>query len=151
MSLVDWQNNGWLRPHQSSSKEIDGLFSIIDRDLLDSTTVDLSNDWKFGIAYNAALKLCMVLLHASGYRPEKNLQHFRTIASLPLILGPTKSDDSIYLETCRVKRNTVEYDLAGVASESEATELLGFACELRTEVLIWLGNTYPSLVPYGLK
>ena len=57
MTLNDWQCNGWLRPHNSSQKEIEGLFSIVDRDLVDANAGELSSDWKFGIAYNAALKL----------------------------------------------------------------------------------------------
>ena len=34
---------------------------------------NISADWQFGIAYNTALKLCTLLLHTSGYRPEKTL------------------------------------------------------------------------------
>jgi hypothetical protein len=37
------------------------------------------------IAYNAALKLCTILLFASGWRPEKNLAHYRTLTALPLM------------------------------------------------------------------
>jgi hypothetical protein len=70
---------------------------------------DISADWLFCIAYSAALKLCTILLHASGYRPERALQHYRTIAALPLILGDARKDDADYLETCRTKRNTAEY------------------------------------------
>lgn len=85
------------------------------RDLSDATG-DISADWQFGIAYNAALKLCTVLLHASGYRPEKTLQHYRTLQELPLILGPERKADADYLDACRTKRNTVEYDYAGAAT-----------------------------------
>lgn len=86
MSLQDWANNGWLRTHQSSPQEIADLFAIVARDLTDAAG-DISADWRFGIAYNAALKLCTILLHASGYRPEKNLQHYRSIAALTEIQG----------------------------------------------------------------
>src|SRR4029453_4197820 len=112
MSLEEWLDNGWLRAHKPSRQEIEGLFSIVERDLKDAAKGDISADWRFGIAYNAALKLCAILLHASGYRPEKSLQHYRTIAALALILGKDRKDDADYLETCRVKRNTVEYDVA---------------------------------------
>ncbi len=37
MSLKDWADNRWLRPHKSYSEEIEGLFSIVDRDLRDAT------------------------------------------------------------------------------------------------------------------
>ena len=35
-----------------------------------------------GFAYNAALKLCTILLYAEGYKAERNLQHYRTIQTL---------------------------------------------------------------------
>ena len=43
-----------------------------------------------GIAHNAALKLCAILLHAEGYKAKRNLQHYRTIQALPKILGSEK-------------------------------------------------------------
>jgi hypothetical protein len=86
VSLQQWANNGWLRAHQPSAREIQDLLSVVKRDLADAAG-DISADWRFGIAYNAALKLCTILLHASGRRPEKALQHYRTLQALPLILG----------------------------------------------------------------
>lgn len=71
MSLKKWVEFGWLRPHESSRQEIAGLLSIVDRDLKDANEHSISADWRFGIAYNAALKLCTILLHASGYRPRR--------------------------------------------------------------------------------
>ncbi len=59
----------------------------------------------------------------------------------------SKSESAVYLEACRVKRNTVEYDMAGAASESEAAELLQFAKELREEVLNWLQKNHPQWLP----
>jgi uncharacterized protein (UPF0332 family) len=146
MSLKDWAKNGWLRPHQTSAQEVAGLLSIVDRDLEDAQG-EISADWQFGIAYNAALKLCTILLHASGYRPEKTLQHFRTLAALPLILGDSRKEDAAYLDTCRIKRNTVEYDMAGAATENDATELLAFAKQFRKDVLNWLKQHHPNLIP----
>src|SRR5436190_18294274 len=117
MSLEQWAKNGWLRPHKPSRREIAVLLEIVDRDLKDAEEGDISSDWKFGIAYNAALKLCTILLHASGYRPEKNLAHYRTLQALPLILGERHKDDANYLDTCRTKRNTAEDDRAGVTTD----------------------------------
>jgi hypothetical protein len=79
VSLQDWAKNGWLRPHKTSRKEIADLFEIVERDLADAKSADISDDWRFGIAYNAALKLCTILLFSSGYRSEKNLAHYRTL------------------------------------------------------------------------
>ena len=54
MSLADWAKNGWLRPHKTSKEEIANLLEIVERDLKDASAKGLSDDWKFGIAYNAA-------------------------------------------------------------------------------------------------
>jgi hypothetical protein len=148
MSLQQWAENGWLRPHQTSAQEIDDLFAIVARDLED-TAGSISADWRFGIAYNAALKLCVILLHASGYRPEKTLQHYRTIAALPEILGEQWRDAADYLETCRRKRNIVEYDRVGVVTGQDASELATFCNELRQEVLAWLDKNHPELASKG--
>lgn len=145
MRLQQWKANGWLQTHQTTPAQIADLLAIVDRDLEDSMR-DLSPDWQFGIAYNAALKLCTVLLYASGYRPEKNLAHYRTLAALPLILGDSRKDDADYLDTCRAKRNTAEYDTAGTVSQSEADELREFTKELRADVIAWLKAHHPTLI-----
>lgn len=145
MSLNDWTKNGWLRPHKASKEEISNLLEIVERDLKDATAKGLSEDWKFGIAYNAALKLCTVLLHSSGYRPEKNLAHYRTLQSLPLILGDKHKSNADYLDTCRKKRNETEYDFAGNVSEDEVEELMNFCDELKAEVIAWLKKNHRNL------
>lgn len=147
MSLKDWAANGWLRPHQSNKQEVRDLLVIVDRDVADAADTHISADWRFGIAYNAALKLCTILLHVSGYRPTKELQHLRTIQALPFILGDCRKADAKYLDDCRIKRNTVEYDMAGAASNADADELLAFAREFRTEVMKWLRQQRPDLLP----
>ena len=125
MSLKQWLDNGWLKPHSTSKEEITNLLNIVDRDLQD-TGCNLSDDWRFGIAYNAALKLCTILLYSEGYRPAQGLQHYRTIMALPLILGKEKESDAQYLNVSRSKRNIVEYDYVGGVSKGEAEELITF-------------------------
>ena len=144
MTLQQWADNGWLRQHQTSAKEIRDLLNIVERDLKDADG-GISTDWQFGIGYNAALKLCTVLLYASGYRAERNLQHYRTLQALPLILGPKKKDDALYLDRCRAKRNTVEYEYVGAVTETETKELLTFVRELKSDVLAWLSKNHPEL------
>ena len=62
MTLKQWADNGWLKAHKTSSEEIGNLLAIVDRDLKDAVEGGISADWRFGIAYNAALKLCTILL-----------------------------------------------------------------------------------------
>ncbi len=70
MSLRQWKDNGWLKEHISDLAELSNLLAIADRDIADASAEGLSNDWKFGIAYNAALKLCTMMLYDAGYMPE---------------------------------------------------------------------------------
>src|ERR1700690_958862 len=101
MTLQKWAEYGWLRSHTTSRQEISDLLAIADRDIADATSGGISTDWQFGIAYNAALKLCNILLYAEGYRAGQGLQHYRTILAFPLILGPARDADANYLDTCR--------------------------------------------------
>ncbi len=147
MSLKQWADNGWLKSHRSSRQEIGQLLGIARRDLADAQSEDISADWRFGIAYNAALKLCAILLHAEGYRPAQNLAHYRTLQALPLILGESRKADADYLDTCRSKRNNVEYDSVGGATDADADELIVFAEDLERSVLTWLRDKHPKLAP----
>jgi len=90
------------------------------------------------------LKLCTILLYAEGYRPAQSLAHYRTLQALPLILGTARHNDASYLDACRVKRNTVEYDVVGCATDADADELIHFSRDLEREVCAWLARHHPS-------
>jgi hypothetical protein len=96
------------------------------------------------------LKLCTILVYAEGWRPEKNLAHYRTLQALPIILGAERQADADYLDTCRAKRNTAEYDAPGQVSAKEAKELAAFARELREVVVAWLETKHPKLSPWSV-
>lgn len=145
MTLQSWANNGWLKSHKTSVEEVGNLFAIVRRDMDDACEHAISDDWRFGIAYNAALKLCTILLYAEGFRPDKNLAHYRTLQALPLILGDKRKSEAAYLDACRTKRNTVEYDYVGGVTGSEADELIGFVKEFEKDVLAWLKSKHPEL------
>ena len=143
--MKQWESNGWLSIEPSSRDEIRNLLKITDRDVSDAEG-SISVDWRFGIAYNAALKLCTVLLRAEGYRPSHGAHHYRTIMALPLILGEQWTDEANYLNTCRMLRNTIEYDYVGGASEENVKELLAFLARFDTVVRSWLEKTHPDLL-----
>ena len=75
------------------------------------------------------------------------MQHYRTIAALPLVLGDERKDDADYLETCRTKQNTAEYEMAGVATEQDASDLVDLVKQLREDLLDWLKKYHPELTP----
>ena len=145
MTLTQWAKNGWLTAHKTSAQEIGNLLAIVERDLKDATRGEISADWRFGIAYNAALKLCTVLLYAKGYRAERTLQYYRTLQALPLIFGPERKNDANYLDICRSKRNIVEYDRIGGITENDVNELIDFVKDLKNEVERWLEREHREL------
>jgi uncharacterized protein (UPF0332 family) len=144
MSLMQWHKNGWTRKHQTSRKEISSLFAIVDRSLKDAAG-DISFDARFAIAYNAALQLCTILLYAEGYQTEKARKHYYSIQAMSLILGEERKKDAKYLDTCRNKRNIVEYDYAGSITEDDVNELIEYIQELRQDVADWLNENHPEL------
>jgi hypothetical protein len=138
MSLKKWAASGQLKAHETSKKEIDNLFAIVERELRDSAVESLSTDARFVMAYNAALKLCTIVLYGAGYRTSGAGAHHRTIEALPEILGESCQADADYLDKCRSQRNHAEYDYVNVVEESDVKELIAFVGELKTRVLIWL-------------
>ena len=145
MSLKQWESNGWLNLKNTSRDEIKNLLVIVERDLKDSCE-KVSTDWRFGIAYNAALKLCTILLRSEGYRPAHGNQHYRTIMSIPEILGFEWQENAEYLNACRMKRNTLEYDYAGCVTNEDVDELHDFLKEFRQTVMNTLRRNHPELI-----
>ena len=146
MSLEKWLEFGWIKPHKTSKQEINSLFEMIERDLKDAKESNVSDDWKFGIAYNAALKLCTILLNASGYRATSSSAHHYTINALPLILGDSRKKDADYLDQCRRLRNKVEYDMIGGATTEDIKDLIDFIEEFNFEVKQWLKANHKELL-----
>jgi hypothetical protein len=146
MTLIDWRNAGWIRPHNSSPEEIRDLFLIVDRELSDAANSSISADLRHYAAYNGALKLCAILLFAEGYRPEKGQgSHQRAIDSIRHILHDDRQDDIDYLHLCRGKRNTSAYDRPGVVSPKSVEDLINFTKKFRAEVLAWLRQNHANL------
>jgi hypothetical protein len=67
---------------------------------------------------------------------------------MPLILGAERRNDAEYLETCRKKRNIVEYDYVGGATEADVNELISFVQNLQHDVLGWLKKYHPEFVSF---
>ena len=144
MSFEDWVKNGWLEVHKSSKEEIANLLGIVERDLKDSKAKDVSNDWRFAIAYNAALQASTAALAAAGYRATRESHHYRVIQSLSLTLGK----DAAFIrsfDAFRKKRNVSNYDIGGGVSDRELQEMATIAQTLHAEVEQWIRSNQPSL------
>lgn len=147
MSLQQWLDNGWLVRHTTSAGEIQDLFALADRDLADCQSAGLSDDWRFGIAYNAALQLATAALYASGYKPARGQSHhLRVIQSLQYTIA-AEAVLVDQLDGFRIKRNTGTYDRAGSVSTAEAQEMVALARALRARIDQWLVTNYSHLRP----
>ena len=146
MSLIDWRNFGWLRPHTTSRQEIGDLFAVADRDLQACQTPELVSDWRFNIAYNAALQLSTAALAAAGYEAERANHHYRVIQSLEYTLRVDTNTIGKF-DLFRKKRNITDYERADTISETEAEEMRRLAATLRIGVEDWIRENHPELAP----
>jgi len=144
VSLSEWLKNGWLIEHRTSRQEVEHLFRLVDRDLTDCRNPSLSLDWRFNIAYNAALQCAKAALAAAGYRAAKDAHHYRVIQSLKFTL---RTEDKIVkkLDAFRKKRNVSEYNHAGAVTAIELDEISVLAGNLRKSVETWIAAEYPGL------
>jgi hypothetical protein len=135
VSLADWADHGWLRPHNTSDQEIANLLAIVERELHDSAVTQISQDARLGMLYNAALKLGDVALRGSGYRVAGGTsQHHHILMSLSLTLGSEWGDTADTLDAMRVLRNRADYECVGFATEQELSELRAIVLRMREAV-----------------
>jgi hypothetical protein len=115
-----------LHRHKTSLAELDELRAVIERDLKDAAIEELSADRRFSVAYNAVQQLAKMVLCCKGYRvsTSKGGHHATTFEAARFVLGAGQHSTIDYFDTCRQKRNQVNYDHAGLTSDAEAKELV---------------------------
>jgi len=75
-----------------------------------------------------------VALATAGFRATRDQKHYRTIAALPLVLGPDVQELAAFLDTCRGKRHELTYEASDAVSHEEADALVEAAEELRARI-----------------
>lgn len=143
--MQDWLNEGRVKAHKTSKKEISQLLAIAERDLADAQVKTLSADRRFATAYSAALIISTTALAASGYRASSEGHHYWTIQSLAFTLQPDAKTITKF-NKFRQKRNISDYERTGMVSEQEVNEMIALAKELRAILVEWLKNNHPELL-----
>jgi hypothetical protein len=129
----------------TSRAEIQDLRAVVHRNLADAQIRKLSDDGRFGHAYDAARILALIMVRASGYRVKsEGGGHYNTFLALKAA-DPAFSKKAVYLDACRRKPNNFLYEQANVFSNTEAEELLFHATGLSLEVDAWLKKHHPNL------
>lgn len=139
--------NGSVNTHMTSRREVENLRELVNRDLKDAEIDGLSDDRRFATAYNAVLQLSKMAIVCSGYRVSSNKtgHHRTTFEAVKNAVGTVDvSNLADYFDTCRRKRNLIDYDATEVASETEADELVEKAREFQTIVEDWISDNYPA-------
>lgn len=142
---------GHLIEHEPTVAEVRGLLGVIDRELQDAAVAGLSDEGRFTHAYDAALILCKLALHASGFALQKRTpgHHSRWNNSLEFTLGKEQMETLVLLSKSSHLRHISFYDQTGVVQRQDADDLLETAQKFRSDILIWLRSRYPHLVPMG--
>jgi allantoicase len=131
---------------KTSKKELDNMRALIARDLADAGIAKLSADRRFATAYNAALQAANMAIACAGYRIMSKVGHHRvSLESTKLVLGKAAHKHADYFETCRRKRNTIDYTFSNVATETEAKEIIVQATEFYSQVEDWITKNHPTL------
>jgi hypothetical protein len=82
----------------------------------------------------------------AGSRVTAKTGHHRvTIDAETLAVGSAAKPFADYLETCRRKRNVIDYTRARVASDSEATEIVKMASEFDQLVETSIASKFAKL------
>ncbi len=116
--------------HVTSKKELDGMRALIARDLADARLAGLSADRRFATAYNAALTAANMAIACAGYRITAKIGHHQvSLEAARLAVGRSGAKLLDYFDTCRRKRNRIDYTQSNVATETEAVEIAAKAAE----------------------
>lgn len=135
-----------VQKHRTSKNELDSMRALVARDLADASVEGLSADRSFATAYNAALQAAHMAIACAGYRVTSRTGHHRiSFESIRLVLGRSADTYADYFETCRRKRNRIDYTHSRVATETEAKEILAKAAEFYEFVEAWIATTHPPL------
>jgi hypothetical protein len=105
----------------------------------------LSDDGRYGHAYDAARILANIVVRAAGHRVKtEGGGHYNTFLALK-VADAAFSRKAIYFDACRRKRNNFLYEQANVVSSTEAEELLWEDSAFDIEVDAWLKKHHPNL------
>lgn len=134
-----------VEPHKTSQKEIESLRHLVARDLTDAAIEELSADRRFATSYNAVLQLSKMAIACAGYRVTSGAGHHqKSFEAVKVVLGKQSEPLADYFETCRRKRNHIDYDASEVATDTEAQELLEKAKEFQAMIEEWIEKRHPT-------
>ncbi len=123
-------DEGRIQPGRFSREQVDGCLHIARRDLeAASAIIDMSPEWAFNIAYNAAHQAGRALMFHRGFRAVGEGHHATVIRFLEIGLGPVHEEVLAVIDRMRRRRNRATYDSVEAISRREADEAISTARE----------------------
>lgn len=98
--------------------------AVVQRDIEDAAIRELSPDRRFATAYNAALQSAKMVILCEGYRVVAAGHHATTFEAAALAMDPAVAAILQFFDACRRKRNTLDYDMVGMAQKLRRTPSL---------------------------
>lgn len=130
----------------TSRAELDGLLSLVRRNMTDAAITELSDDGRFDHAYGAARTLASLVIRSEGYRvTPAGGGHYNTFLALKVADFTAFSAYAIYFNMCRSKRNELSYDGIEIVSLAEVEELIQEVRKFEVAVHAWLAANHPEL------
>ncbi len=117
-----------------------------ERGLQDASLKGLSADRRFATTYNAALQLSQIAIACVGYRVKVGAGHHqKTFEAVRLAVAAPEAETSPIILICAGENaGDIDYDAAGIVSETDADGLLAKAGEFQNLVEELIGKDYPQ-------
>lgn len=87
-----------------------------------------------------------MVIASSGYRTAGQGHHQTTFEAIELAIGKPAASYAAFFETCRRKRNKVDYDMSGIATKTEVEQLIKEANDFLALVESWISKHHPAFV-----
>ena len=129
MMLEDGVRAGWFRHHRASPAETHSLLDRAALDLRQASKPGIAGEWRFVMAYNAALGAARAALAAHGYRASRESQHLKVIESLHITVHANSQLVRRFTHL-RKKRHEVIYDSRSAISKAETRAMKALAAEV---------------------
>lgn len=130
---------GRIEEHRFTEADVAGFIGMAERNLADASIEQLSNDNRFGLAYDAIRTAAVAVVAAEGYRAASvPSQHQAVFVFLEEAASGRWASDVDYFQAARRKRNQASYDVLGIVTDTEVSELLDAACAFVASVTEWL-------------
>lgn len=86
-----------------------------------------------------------MVIACSGYRTSGQGHHQTTFEAIELAIGKPAAPYAAFFETCRRKRNKVDYDMSGIATRTEVEQLIKEANSFLALVESWISKHHSAL------